>query len=422
MEGREGVRRRRQEILESLEEKEDAKEEEEEEEVMASAHHTEYDMLLQLSAGEVVELWLALAREPDGTADFAVVKRVILSRLAPEMAEQIYNAAHRAGALVHPGITPIREITAEGDELFVTQGLSRGECLSAFTEGTGRGALPVAVAIDVVAQAAAAVHAAHTALDAHGGLIGTVHAGLCPENVQISYDGTVTVSDFDWAGIALRASASGALVGALRYASPEQVLAGRIDARSDVYSLGVILWELLAGRQLVEGDDEFDIMETICEVSAPGPSHYNKGVPPFLDAILAKSLAKDPAKRLPDAARLEQSLRRVQQRLQASLSSTDLSRIMTKTFPGRARTWNVVAAMDLRTQAEEAARFLEPLWTGGPLVASDGGEDDSTAVYDATAIDRNPFADVIDEFQMTTDMAVVARVQEEPMVQLLNLQ
>ena len=207
-----------------------------------------------------------------------------------------------ARRLDHPGIQ--RSLDPGGDRTrpYLVMEYVEGETLRAYLARRGR--LPIAEAVTLVDRLADAMGYAHRQ--------GVTHRDLKPENVLVTPDGRPVVTDF---GIALMSGARRltwrwltSQLGTPDYMAPEQVQGERGDARTDVYALGVILFELLAGRVPWEGDNPLSIMNQAVTRPAPSLRDLDPSIPPPLDAIVRKCIRKDPAERYPDAAALAADL------------------------------------------------------------------------------------------------------------------
>jgi len=169
--------------------------------------------------------------------------------------------------------------------------------------------IPVPHAVYIAARIAEGLHFAHTLADAAGRLLNIVNRDVSPSNVRLSYDGDVKLLDFGIAQALMKfTSEIGILKGKFSYMSPEQIRGMPLDARTDVFSAGIILHEMLTTEKLFRGDTEFALMEKVRKAEVPPPSNFNRRVTPELDAISLKALARDVADRYQTAAQLAADL------------------------------------------------------------------------------------------------------------------
>ena len=201
-----------------------------------------------------------------------------------------------------------------GDVVYMAMEYIQGvELRTLFTEGQPMG---VAQALSIAAQVAEGLGYAHQA--------GVVHRDIKPANIMVVADGPVKITDF---GIArMRASAdltqTGVMLGSPKYMSPEQVIGKRADHRSDIFSLGVILYEMLTGAAPFSGENVTALMYQIVNFAPPAPSAVNRAVPEMLDFIVAKMLAKPLEERYQDAREVARDLRECERSLAAPPSAT----------------------------------------------------------------------------------------------------
>jgi len=227
---------------------------------------------------------------------------------------RFYQEARAAGGLNHPNIVTVYDAGKAGDVVYMAMEYIQGvELRSLFTEGTPMG---VAQALSIAAQVAEGLGYAHQA--------GVVHRDIKPANIMVVADGPVKITDF---GIArMRASAdltqTGVMLGSPKYMSPEQVIGKRADHRSDIFSLGVILYEMLTGAAPFSGENVTALMYQIVNFAPPAPSAVNRAVPEMLDFIVAKMLAKLLEERYPDARELARDLRECERSLAAPPAGT----------------------------------------------------------------------------------------------------
>src|SRR4051812_597887 len=169
--------------------------------------------------------------------------------------------------------------------------------------------IPVPHAVYIAARIAEGLHFAHTLVDAAGRPLNIVNRDVSPSNVRLSYEGDVKLLDFGIAQALMKfTSEIGILKGKFSYMSPEQIRGMPLDARTDVFSAGIILHEMLTTEKLFRGDTEFALMEKVRKAEVPPPSSFNRRVTPELDAVVLKALARDVADRYQNAAALAAEL------------------------------------------------------------------------------------------------------------------
>jgi serine/threonine protein kinase len=227
---------------------------------------------------------------------------------------RFYQEARAAGALNHPNIVTVYDAGKAGDVVYMAMEYIQGvELRSLLVEGQSMG---VSQAISIAAQVAEGLGYAHAQ--------GVVHRDIKPANIMVVSDGPVKITDF---GIArMRASAdltqTGVMLGSPKYMSPEQVIGKRADHRSDIFSLGVILYEMLTGAAPFAGENVTALMYQIVNFAPPAPSSVNRQVPEMLDFVVAKMLAKPLEERYQDARELAKDLRECERALSGPVSTT----------------------------------------------------------------------------------------------------
>jgi len=206
-----------------------------------------------------------------------------------ERVERFYREAKAAGSLTHPNIVTIYEVGEEAGRHFIAMEFLEGQNLQEALEI--RGALPAKEAVDIARQVLEALDYAHSK--------GIIHRDIKPANIQLLPGGRVKLTDFGIARIMHEPSitASGQIFGTPSYMSPEQIAGKDIDPRSDLFSMGVVLYEALTGQKPFTGDSVVTITYNIMNTPAPEP----RGVPEGLAAVVRKALEKDPARRFQSA-------------------------------------------------------------------------------------------------------------------------
>ena len=224
---------------------------------------------------------------------------------------RFYQEARAAGGLNHPNIVTVYDAGKAGDVVYMAMEYIQGvELRSLLVEGQAMG---VPQALSIAAQVAEGLAYAHQQ--------GVVHRDIKPANIMVVAEGPVKITDF---GIArMRASAdltqTGVMLGSPKYMSPEQVIGKRADHRSDIFSLGVILYEMLTGSAPFSGENVTALMYQIVNFAPPAPSSVNRQVPEMLDYVVAKMLAKPLEQRYQDAREVAKDLRECERMLATPL-------------------------------------------------------------------------------------------------------
>ena len=266
-----------------------------------------YQLLAHLASGGMAEIYLARQTGIGGFEKLVVVKR-ILPHLAREkvFVEMFLDEAVIAAQLNHPNVVQIFDLGQSGDDYYIAMEYLEGESLGHLvTEGTRvRKPLPPGLTAGIIAQVCEGLAYAHAFEDEKGQPMGIVHRDISPHNIIVLFTGVVKVVDFGIAKAATKVHQTkvGTLKGKLAYMSPEQCMGSEVDARSDLFSLGVVLWELLTRRRLFKRDVEPAMIRAIMDEPIPKVSEVRKDAPAALAAIADKALSKRPEDRYPDAA------------------------------------------------------------------------------------------------------------------------
>ncbi len=324
-----------------------------------------YRLLHALAAGGMGEVFLAEQEGPSGFRRVVVVKR-LLRHLAsdPGFVEMFLQEGKLAAQIAHPNVAQVIELGESGGTYFIAMEYVRGRSLREILKGlqAREEKMPPLVAVAIMIGVLRGLHAAHTLVDDEGNPRGCIHRDVSAENVLLSVDGTVKLVDF---GIAKALSASTVkgtqLRGKYGYMAPEQYLHGRLDARTDVFACGVLLYELLVGERPFTATSEAAIMNAI--LTSPPPSLQAAiGCSPRLEAIVEAALAKDPEARVDSAERLAGALEALV--ISSELGSADIG----VALRGFART--VVQAPDV-SESPPRGVSTEPLAEGVAHASSD---------------------------------------------------
>jgi TonB family protein len=277
----------------------------------------QYEILERIASGGMAELSKAKRTGVEGFQKIVAIKK-ILPHLAndEEFITMFADEAKLAAQLNHPNIIHIYDLgKIQAGGYFIAMEYVDGRDLRTILRaGRDLGLpLPVPLAVYIASKVASALDYAHRRRDADGHELNIVHRDVSPQNILISYEGDIKLCDFGIAKAARKASQtqSGALKGKLQYMSPEQAWGRPIDRRSDLFSLGIVLHEMLTGEHLFRGDTDIAILEKVRNAEVAPPSRSNPDVPENLDAIVRKALAKDPDERYANASDLLRDLESV---------------------------------------------------------------------------------------------------------------
>ncbi len=259
-----------------------------------------YEILTRLSVGGMAELFLAYTSGPGGFRKFVAVKQILPDVKTDEFIRMFLDEARITAAFSHPNIGQVFELGEEHGELYLAMEFLPGQNLEQIlVAASPEGPMPMGFAARVVRDVCLGLHYAHHFSTPSGRKVAVVHRDLAPRNVMVTYDGVVKVIDF---GIAkargrIARTAVGMVKGTSGYMSPEQVRGHDLDGRSDLFTAGVLLHELLCGQRLFDTVDEIAMMKQIAHGDVPPPSSRNPEVPEALDVVVMRALAKDPARR-----------------------------------------------------------------------------------------------------------------------------
>jgi serine/threonine protein kinase len=269
--------------------------------------HGKYTLLRKLRSSGMAEVWLA---RQHGTEGFA--KDVVIKRILPHLAEDdklvtmFLDEARIAANLNHANVVHIFDLGNDGENYFIAMEYIRGYDIEQICEQlkSRNTPFPIEYAVRIIADTCLGLGYAHDCTTADGTPMGVVHRDVSPQNILVSHTGVVKLIDF---GIAkARTSSSRTQVGHTKgkicYMSPEQMMARELDRRSDLFSTAVVLYEMLCATKPFDGDNLLACFHKLMKEGIPSPRELRYDIPPRLEAILMKGLAKDREERYPTAA------------------------------------------------------------------------------------------------------------------------
>jgi serine/threonine-protein kinase len=350
-----------------------------------SATPSTHVRVMELARGGMGSVEIVLRKE-GGFSRLLVRKRMLPEhRGEPTFRAMFLDEARIAGLVRHPNVVSVIDVGEDDDGPFLVMELVEGVSLSDLVKSAARrrGLLPIQLCVRVCADVARGLHAAHE-LRAHDGTpLELVHRDVTPQNVLLSYDGEVRVADFGIAKALGRSSrtSTGILKGKIGYMSPEQLRFREPDRRSDLFSLGVVLFEMLSAKRLYDGDG-LECARRILDEPPPDIAEHRDDVPPSLVEVLFDLMAKEPDDRPATAEEVAARLDDVLAELLAEEETLHVKDYLRERFADerlRAREELDRAIHTAERSAREAAAEAEPATVAARLPRGGGGGESARA-------------------------------------------
>jgi serine/threonine protein kinase len=344
-----------------------------------------YELLSRINIGGMAEI--VKARDTSLPHEQLVAIKRILPHLCDD---QQYRAmfldeSRVLAQLQHPSVIEAFEIGEIDDTPYIALEYVYGQDARALFHETRRAEqrIPIAIACYVIARVCEGLHHAHEQTDAHGQSLGIVHRDVSLQNILLSYNGDVKLTDF---GIVVSAenvarTDMGVVKGKFGYMSPEQINGAALDRRSDVFAVGICLYELLTGERLFSGENDYKAVERVRNVDFEPPSALNRQIPSRLERIVMKALAKHPRERYESTNDLRRALQSFMAEANEFVSSDDLGAYMRDTF-----------ANELAGQAAPLAQHGDHVTAAQPAAAEITGLHAFDDLDPVGAIDVAPLA------------------------------
>lgn len=340
-----------------------------------------YVLLDKIGTGGMAELFLAKQTGLSGFEKVVAIKR-ILPHLTQgsEFVTMFINEAKLAALLTHQNIVQIYDLGNVDQSHYIAMEYVMGKDLkTVINHGKSRG-MPLSIgdALLIASKICSALDYAHRKKDLQGHELHLVHRDISPQNILVSYEGEVKLVDFGIAKAAMggQETKTGVLKGKLAYMSPEQAWGKSVDGRTDLFALGIVLYEAVTGERLFSGNDEISILEKVRQAEIAPPTRLNPAIPPELEKVLLKALAKEADARYQTASEMETALEELITQKGYAFSSLSLSHYMQAIFD--------------RQIADDTRRFQ---WVTGQEIAAAPAADRSTVVRPA-AVRNDPQAAV----------------------------
>ena len=307
---------------------------------MSIENYGKYQLLKRLAMGGMAQIYLARRKGAGAGEPLLVVKR-ILPHLAEnrEFVQMFLDEARIAARLDHPNIVQIYDLGAQDDSFFIAMEYIHGEDLRRVWKRAERGGdlIPVPLVCRIMSEACSGLDHAHKKVDAGGRPLNIVHRDISPQNILLTFEGRAKVVDFGIAKAADQATVtrSGVLKGKYSYMSPEQAAGQKVDRRSDIFALGVVLYELLTGTRLFKRPNDMLTLQAVTECIIQTPSLVNPRVPKDLDALVMKALARESGDRYAEALLLQRALEDWLETQPRPASTTDVAAFMKSLYAER---------------------------------------------------------------------------------------
>lgn len=273
-----------------------------------------YELLCPIARGGMASVWVARLQGAHGFEKLVALKTILAEHAAdPEYEAMFLDEARIVAGIRHHNVAEILDLGSADGMLYLVMEWVEGDSLALLQRAASRNSapLPMTVAMRIVAQMCAGLHAAHELADRNGKALNVVHRDVSPQNVILSATGQVKLIDFGIAKAVDQLSEhtrTGVLKGKISFMSPEQALGQRVDRRADVWAAGVVLYQLLAGRLPFRGENQ---LETLHLISRKERAPEIAGLPKPLAKLLERVLEPDLSQRIATAAELEVELERL---------------------------------------------------------------------------------------------------------------
>ncbi len=330
-----------------------------------------YEVISHLATGGMAQIFLARQTGLGSFERHVVLKTIVRERASDQRFVNMFlDEAKLAATLNHQNVAQVYEVDQADGAYFMAMEYVHGENARAILETTIRRGwtIPLELALMVVSGAAAGLHHAHERRGKGGQPLNIVHRDVSPANIMVGFDGSVKVLDFGIAKAEERATKTvgGTIKGKYGYMSPEQCKGKPIDRRSDIFALGIVLYELTTLRRAFKGNDDFDTMKKIVAGDVMLPSVAVPGYPRELESIVLTAMANDANQRFQNAQEMIEALDAFAVREKLTGSNTAMGRYMVQLFGTKKEPW-------------VASTGNEPTAVGGPDLLGDEPDPDNEA-------------------------------------------
>ncbi|MDC3958737.1 serine/threonine-protein kinase [Polyangium jinanense] len=320
-----------------------------------------YELLLPIAQGGMATVWAARQKGSRGFQKTVAIKTMLPSLSDDPQFEQMFlDEASLAARIHHPNVAEILDVGEQDETIYIVMEWVDGEALSVITKTAKRSNVPVPqrIALRIVRQACAGLHGAHELRNDDDQLLNLVHRDVSPQNILVSYDGIVKLVDFGVAKALGRAggeTTAGQLKGKVPYMSPEQALGQKVDRRTDIFAMGIVLYRLTTGLHPFLGENDLATMKNIISRPLLPPRMKNPSFPVELERVLLTCLKKDPNERYQTMLELDAALERVLALSGASVVDDDIGAFTRSVMGDRGQKRRAALRDAVRAADERAA-------------------------------------------------------------------
>jgi serine/threonine-protein kinase len=321
-----------------------------------------YELLLPVARGGMARVWAARQHGQRGFSKIVAVKTILPHlRKDPQFERMFVNEARVASFIQHPNVCQTVELGEDGDILYMAMEWVSGDSFARVLKGTGKVVVPVEprIVARILADACAGLHAAHVQTDEVGRPLNIVHRDVSPHNIMLTADGNVKVCDFGVAkalGSLQDATLAGQIKGKINYMPPEQFMGAQLDGRSDVFAMGIVLYEATTGKQPFDGDNDLIVMQKLARGDFVPPTRFVGGYPMELEHIIMRAMQPEPHNRFASAEQMRIALEEWIARSGPIVTQTNVAHLT------RERIGNIIDARRDQIMQASQGSAREPAW------------------------------------------------------------